>query len=59
MSKVIKNAQREVDPMALQKLPPRGTGRKTGTAKKPTGKDDQLTEKERKKRHEEMLKKKK
>lgn len=52
--------QRELDPKTLRefkkeededKVPPRGTGRKTGTAKKPTGPGGRLTEKERKARH--------
>ena len=46
---VKRNMQREID----LSLPPRGTGRKTGTAKKPTGPEDRLTEEERKKRHKE------
>lgn len=55
---VKKNLQRELDPMALikdEELPERGTGRKTGTAKKPTGSKDRLTEEERKKRHKEKV----
>lgn len=52
--------QRELDPKTFRefkkeededKLPPRGTGRRTGTAKKPTGPDERLTEEERKARH--------
>lgn len=35
-----------------KKLPPPGTGRRIGTAKEPTGRDDRLTEEQRKKRHE-------
>jgi len=54
-----KNLQRELDPMALidkdEELPERGTGRKTGTAKKPTGPEGRLTEEERKKRHKEKV----
>ena len=58
----VRNMQREADPRKLQKkkkkddeekLPPRGTGRETGTAKKPTGPGGRLTEEERKKRHKE------
>ena len=61
MAEVKKNLQRELDPLALQKkakevLPPRGTGRKTGTAKKPSGPSGRLTEEERKKRHKEQTK---
>lgn len=54
---VRKNLSRELDPMALQKkkddddVPERGTGRRTGTAKKPTGPKGRLTEEERRKRH--------
>lgn len=53
---VRKNLSRELDPMALQKkkdddVPERGTGRRTGRAKKPTGPKDRLTEEQRKKRH--------
>lgn len=56
--------QRELDPLTLKeldlkkkddKLPPRGTGRRTGTAKKPTGPDGRLTEEERKKRHKKKV----
>ena len=47
-AEIIKNSQREIDA-----LPARGTGRKTGNAKKPTGVDDRLTEEERRKRHKE------
>lgn len=46
--------QRALDPKTLKEedeLPPRGTGRKNGTAKKPTGPGGRLTEEERKKRH--------
>jgi len=57
---VKRNMQREVDPMAFMKkdeeLPPRGTGRRTGTAKKPTGPKDKLTEEERRKRHKRVAK---
>ena len=55
---VRKNMSRELDPMALQKkkkdddkVPERGTGRRTGTAKKPTGPKDRLTKEQRRKRH--------
>ena len=61
---VKRNLQREVDPMAFmkkeeeeeEKLPQRGTGRRTGTAKKPTGPKDRLTEEERRKRHKRVTK---
>uniref|UniRef100_A0A6M3MFI9 Uncharacterized protein n=1 Tax=viral metagenome TaxID=1070528 RepID=A0A6M3MFI9_9ZZZZ len=36
-----------------EELPERGTGRETGTAKKPTGPKNRLTDEERKKRHKE------
>ena len=36
-----------------EELPERRTGRETGTAKKPTGPKNRLTEEERKKRHKE------
>lgn len=55
--------QRPLDPKTLaelkekedDELPPRGTGRETGTAKKPTGPKDRLTEEERKKRHKKKV----
>ena len=54
---VSKKLQRQTTTnLASNKLPPRGTGRKTGTAKKPTGPSGRLTEEERKKRHEKMVK---
>ena len=51
--------QRSLDPETLADLkeeedhevPERGTGRRTGTAKEPTGPKDRLTEEERKERH--------
>jgi len=48
---VKKNSQQEIS----LALPPRGTGRKTGTAKNPEGPDNRLTEEERKKRHKEQV----
>jgi len=54
--------QRALDPKTLRELkekeedlPPRGTGRRTGTAKKPTGPGGRLTEEERKKRHKRVV----
>jgi len=44
----------EVD-LKKEDLPPRGTGRRTGTAKEPTGPDGRLTEEERKKRHKKKV----
>ena len=60
-----KQEQREIKlgedglPLTLKKddPPKRGTGRKSGTAKKPTGPEDRLTEEERKKRHKRMVEK--
>jgi len=52
--------QRAKDPYGKdekdEEIPERGTGRKTGTAKKPTGAKDRLTKEERKKRHKEKTK---
>ena len=45
-----KQKQREVNLEAAD-LPPRPTGRSTGRAKKPTGPQNRLTEKEREERH--------
>ena len=47
--------QRAKDPYGEddEEIPERGTGRRTGTAKKPTGAKNRLTEEERKKRHKE------
>jgi len=53
---VIKQGQREVK-LGEDGLPKRGTGRKTGTAKAPTGPEGRLTEKERKERHKRMVEK--
>lgn len=56
--------QRALDPKTLEEIdlkkkdddiPERGTGRRTGTAKTPTGPDDRLTEEERKKRHKKKV----
>lgn len=55
--------QRALDPKTLADLkeeeddevPERGTGRRTGTAKKPTGPKDRLTEEERKERHKKKV----
>lgn len=55
--------QRSLDPETLADLkeeeddevPERGTGRRTGTAKKPTGPKDRLTEEERKERHKKKV----
>lgn len=55
--------QRALDPKTLKEIdlkkdddiPERGTGRRTGTAKTPTGPDDRLTEEERKKRHKKKV----
>ena len=52
--KAVKQLQREVK-LGEDGLPPRGTGRKTGTAKTPTGSKDRLTEDERKKRHKRII----
>lgn len=57
-----KNVQREINPGTVkmekneeeEEIPKRGTGRKTGTAKEPTGPEGRLTEEERKKRHKRM-----
>jgi len=54
-AEVIKQRQREIK-LGENGLPKRGTGRKTGTAKKPTGPKGRLTEEERKKRHDRMVK---
>lgn len=45
------NTFRELKEKEDEELPPRGTGRRTGTAKNPTGPGGRLTEEERKKRH--------
>uniref|UniRef100_A0A6M3MAC8 Uncharacterized protein n=1 Tax=viral metagenome TaxID=1070528 RepID=A0A6M3MAC8_9ZZZZ len=55
--------QRSLNPETLADLkeeeddevPERGTGRRTGTAKKPTGPKDRLTEEERKERHKKKV----
>lgn len=57
--------QRALDPKTLKELdlkkkkdddlPKRGTGRRTGTAKKPTGPGGRLTEEERRKRHKKVV----
>lgn len=52
--KAVKQFQREVK-LGEDGLPTRGTGRKTGTAKTPTGPKGRLTEEERKKRHKRMI----
>jgi len=52
--KAVKQLQREVK-LGEDGLPKRGTGRKTGTAKTPTGPGGRLTEKERKERHKRMV----
>lgn len=54
--KAEKQEQREIK-LGEDGLPQRGTGRKTGTAKKPTGPEDRLTEEQRKKRHKRMVEK--
>lgn len=54
--------QRAFDPKTLAELkeeedepPQRGTGRRTGTAKEPTGPEGRLNEEERKKRHKRVV----
>lgn len=55
--------QRSLDPKTLAELkekeddetPERGTGRRNGTAKKPTGPKNRLTEEERKERHKKKV----
>jgi len=49
--------QREKDPYGKdEKIPERGTGRKTGTARTPPGTGKPLTDEERRKRHKEQTK---
>ncbi|GAH68764.1 unnamed protein product [marine sediment metagenome] len=55
--------QRPLDPKTLadlkekedDEIPERGTGRRSGTAKKPTGPKDRLTKEERKERHKKKV----
>jgi hypothetical protein len=52
--------QRSLDPKTFKEvdkddIPERGTGRRTGTAKTPTGPGGRLTEEERRKRHRKVV----